>query len=165
MATVTAAELLETVRLDHWALNVQHTFGGADTNLTLPCSILRTIPSVHRDIMIDGMSVRHVRAGGGGGVQVIPYIYAALLGTGTQHYLTEFTTGGDTGTHIYPDLNIATAIYPDRNLAAMMATYANLDVASFSLWGRFLPSEVSAPTPVAVQSFRLWPKPVNTEQL
>ena len=147
-----ATQVYADVYEGYWNMSASITFTGVTTGMQVPGSAVVAAGVPQQDVIIDGVTVRYTR--GGGGVEVRPAIYPT---TATGHFLLPFTTAVTIGAYSYSPLGIAARL-SSHDVFRAAATTANLDACYLSAWGRSLVKDAPAPLPVAVKSVRLWPK-------
>ena len=118
----------------YWALDAIITFGGADTGgMYLPSSMFPEIMRRGTSLLIDGLTVKFTRIGGG--VIITPIIYSR----GGQHFLTKWTMPAvNTDSNHWTPLGIPINTDDIENFIKISLTPAAIDALSVSVWGRFI---------------------------
>ena len=127
-----ASSVHEYVQGEHWSFIATFTFAGVTTGMVVEGQQLTDIKQRGVELIVDGVTTRWFRAGGG--VVVSPYLYA---GNGVTFRLTPFTTVLDLDSRHYAPLGFAAKIRDVGDFAMLYAITANLDIAELSMWGRF----------------------------
>ncbi len=143
---------------DFWAMSASYTFAGVTTGMTVPGELLEEemikVGVNTKDLIVDGITVRYFKAGGG--AVVSPIIYSGTAG----HMLTPFTTTLTLGPQSYAPLGMLIRI-STHDVFSILATTANLESAYMSAWGRVAPvrivGEVKPPEDVIVKEIDVWP--------
>ena len=142
----------------HWAMSASVTFAGVTTGMSVTGTQMLAAGLPIADVIIDGITVRYSRSGGGA-------VVSPVVNTGPEagHFLEPFTTTLPQGPKHYAPLGVVARL-SDHNAFMILATTANLESVMLSAWGRLLVKDDS-PKPVDVRSVQLWPKTPVVGQL
>ena len=144
---------------DYWAMSASVTFAGATSGMAVPGVLLEQklieIGVTSKDLIVDGISVRYTKAGGGAVVSPIVY-----TGPEAGHFLNPFTTAVINGPQSYAPLGMLVRL-STHNVFMIGATTANLESVMMSAWGRVAPvrfaGEIKEPEDVVVKRIEVWP--------
>ena len=142
----------------HWAMSASVTFAGVTTGMSVTGTQMLAAGLPIADVIVDGISVRYTKAGGGAVVSPIVY-----TGPEAGHFLNPFTTAVTNGPQSYAPLGVVARL-SDHDAFKVTVTTANLESVMLSAWGRLLVKDDS-PKPVDVRSVQLWPKAPVVRQL
>ena len=147
-----ATVIQQYVRYGYWAFTTNNTFSGVDTSVTVNGAAVFDITAISADLIVDGMSIRYIRAGGAVKMAPVLQTYPGF------HMLEDWTTvDADDSMHWAP-LGIPLSVQSTVAFLQVMVTTAALDVMRISLWGRFMPKpdDKLPPQTVTVDGFK-WP--------